>query len=160
MSVFILTYVDEDDVGYTERHKISSKEAIELELRRMHGDGMYDVSGPYEGDSYDTTKYVVEAVFFDVTFNSSEFEGAFDVFGVRPEVVEDTHRMTAEGVALMARRSPNAPTHCRSDAFYQAARMDSWEEANKHLWLHAPKFMFMYAEQAATNFQRFAYNKV
>ena len=107
---------------------------------------MYGVSGPYEGDAKDTTKYVVSAIFFDSRFIRHKLTGTFDVFGVRPEVLEDTHRM--------ANAAPP------DDAFYQAARMDSWEEANKHLWLHAPKFMFMYAEQAATNFQRFAYNKV
>ena len=66
----------------------------------MHGDGMYDACGPYEGDVKDTTEYVVEAIFFDGPFNCSEIEGSFDVFGVRPEVEEDTHRMTAAGVAL------------------------------------------------------------
>ena len=69
-SVFSLTYVDEDDVGFTARSKIRSKEALVDELRRMHGDGMYDCCGPFEGDVKDTTEYVVlvEAVFFDGPF--------------------------------------------------------------------------------------------
>ena len=46
MSVFTLTYVDEDDTDFTARSKIRSKEAIVDEVRRMHGDGLACMAFP------------------------------------------------------------------------------------------------------------------